>query len=156
VTVAIRPAVSSSQPKLVTPGRVSSLWLTTVTAETPRCHADAVRVLIVDDHAEFRESARALLEAEGLEVAGVAADAEEAVAEAVILAPDVVLLDVQLPGEDGFVAADRLSGLPHPPRVVMVSSRDARSYAARLAQSTAVGFLGKSELSAAALTRLLT
>ena len=54
-------------------------------------------VLIVDDHEAFRESATALLEAEGFDVVGQAADGPEAVAEAERLQPEVVLLDIQLP-----------------------------------------------------------
>src|SRR3954451_14124550 len=62
-------------------------------------------VLIVDDHADFRESARALLEAEGFDVVGEAADGSEAIAEVERLRPDVVLLDIQLPDQDGFTVA---------------------------------------------------
>ena len=54
-------------------------------------------VLIVDDHEAFRESATALLEAEGFDVVGQAADGPEAVAEVERLQPEVVLLDIQLP-----------------------------------------------------------
>src|SRR5262249_5647341 len=66
-------------------------------------------VLIVDDHAGFRESARALLEAEGFTVVGDAADGAAAVAAVARLRPDVVLLDVQLPDVDGFAVAGRLA-----------------------------------------------
>jgi len=70
------------------------------------------RVLIVDDHAAFRESASALLEAEGFDVVGEAADGESAVAEVARLRPDIVLLDIQLPGLDGSMLP---SGWPRPP-----------------------------------------
>ena len=66
-------------------------------------------VLIVDDHDGFRATARALLEADGFDVIGEAADGEAAVASARRLRPDVVLLDVQLPGLDGFAVAERLA-----------------------------------------------
>ena len=55
-------------------------------------------VLIVDDHEPFRQRARALLEDEGFEVVGEAADGDAALEAARRLRPDVVLLDVQLPG----------------------------------------------------------
>ena len=84
------------------------------------------RVLIVDDHAPFRARARALLEADGFEVVGEAADGEAAVAAAQRLRPDVVLLDVQLPGIDGFAVAERLAAEAEPPAVVLISSRGAR------------------------------
>ena len=66
-------------------------------------------VLIVDDHAGYRAGARALLERDGFEVVGEAADGESAVASARRLRPDVVLLDIQLPGLDGFAVAELLA-----------------------------------------------
>lgn len=69
-------------------------------------------VLIVDDHHAFRESARALLDAEGFAVVGDAADGAGALAAVARLRPDVVLLDVQLPDVDGFAVADRLAADP--------------------------------------------
>ena len=76
-------------------------------------------VLIVDDHEAFRESASALLEAEGFSVVGGAADGGAALSEAERLRPEVVLLDIQLPDIDGFAVAERLSDWPEPPRVVL-------------------------------------
>jgi CheY-like chemotaxis protein len=70
------------------------------------------RVLIVDDHAAFRESASALLEAEGYEVVGAAADGETAIAEVERLRPEIVLVDIQLPGLDGFDVAERVDEAP--------------------------------------------
>ena len=72
-------------------------------------------VLIVDDHAGFRSSARALLEADGFDVLGEAADGESAVEQARRLRPQVVLLDVQLPGMDGFAVAESLAAEPSGP-----------------------------------------
>jgi DNA-binding NarL/FixJ family response regulator len=112
-------------------------------------------VLIVDDHRGFRESARELLESEGFEVVGEAADGADAVAEAARLCPEVVLLDIQLPGMDGFGVAERLAGLSRPPAVVLISSREAVAYGPRLASACARGFLAKRELSGAALACLL-
>ena len=63
-------------------------------------------VLIVDDHDGFRESARAMLEAEGFTVVGGAADGAAALAAVRQLRPEVVLLDVQLPDVDGFAVAE--------------------------------------------------
>ena len=59
-------------------------------------------VLIVDDHAAFRGASRRILESEGFEVVGEASDGESAITESLRLAPDVVLLDIQLPDLDGF------------------------------------------------------
>jgi DNA-binding NarL/FixJ family response regulator len=112
-------------------------------------------VLIVDDHEAFRESASALLEAEGFAVVGEAADGGQALTEAERLRPEVVLLDIQLPDIDGFAVAERLSAATDPPSVVLISSRDAASYGPRLEATTARGFIAKRELSGATLTALV-
>lgn len=113
-------------------------------------------VLIVDDHPGFRESARALLEAEGFDVVGLAGDSEQAVAEARRLQPDLVLLDIQLPGDDGFAASELLSRLSPAPAVILTSSRGAAVYGSRIAEAPVRGFVAKSDLSGAALAGFLT
>jgi DNA-binding NarL/FixJ family response regulator len=112
-------------------------------------------VLIVDDHDGFRDGARALLEAEGFRVLGEAADGESAIEQTRRLRPDVVLLDVQLPGRDGFAVADEVTAAPSPPAVVLVSSRGRDAYGAKLAATRARGFLTKEEFSGECLTALL-
>ena len=112
-------------------------------------------VLIVDDHEAFRASARALLELHGFDVVGDAADGEAALAAAARLRPDVVLLDVQLPGLDGFAVADRLAATAPAPRVVLISSRGRSAYEQRLPDAPVAGFLGKHELTGAALAALM-
>jgi DNA-binding NarL/FixJ family response regulator len=112
-------------------------------------------VLIVDDHEGFRRIARALLEAHGFEVVGEAADGEEALRLAPELAPTLVLLDVQLPGIDGFEVASRLTADGNGPDVVLVSSRDGSDFGPLVAESGARGFLPKDELSGDRLTALL-
>jgi DNA-binding NarL/FixJ family response regulator len=112
-------------------------------------------VLIVDDHVAFRESARALLEAEGFTVLGAVASGAAAVAAVERLRPDVVLLDVELPDLDGFAVAERLAVLTGPPIVVLISGRDAGAYRVRLAAAPARGFLPKRGLSGAALAELV-
>ena len=92
-------------------------------------------MLIVDDHDGFRSSARALLEAEGFAVVGEAEDAASALAAAARLRPEVVLLDIRLPGVDGFEVAALLAATPDPPEVVLVSTRHISSYRRRLATS---------------------
>jgi DNA-binding NarL/FixJ family response regulator len=112
-------------------------------------------VLIVDDHPDFRRSARALLEADGFEVVGEAGTGEEALRVAAALRPQIVLLDVQLPGLDGLAVAEQLAAGAAPPAVVLTSSRDAAAYGSRLAEGPAVGFIPKSRLSGAALADLV-
>jgi DNA-binding NarL/FixJ family response regulator len=112
-------------------------------------------VLIVDDHEAFRQSASALLEAEGFDVVGQAADGPEAIAQAERLQPEVVLLDIQLPDLDGFAVAERLAALPDAPRVVLISSRDESAYGPRLGAAAARGFITKRKLSGRALAALV-
>jgi DNA-binding NarL/FixJ family response regulator len=114
-----------------------------------------VSVLVVDDHAGFRAAARALLEAAGYQVAGEAEDGPSAVAMSAALRPDVLLLDIQLPGLDGFEVADAVAGQHDHPAVVLVSSHDAGTYGHRLTDAPVAGFLTKSELSGPALAQLL-
>jgi DNA-binding NarL/FixJ family response regulator len=114
----------------------------------------AATVLIVDDHAGFRSFARALLEAEGFDVVGEAADGASALAAARALAPELVLLDVALPDMDGFAVCDALLEEGAGPAVVLTSSRDVSSYRRRLKRSRARGFIPKSELSGPALSAL--
>ena len=82
----------------------------------------ARRVLVVDDHASFRRSARELLAAEGFDVVGEAEDGTtSALALAARLVPEVVLLDVQLPDLDGFAVTERLlAGQPELKIVLVV------------------------------------
>jgi DNA-binding NarL/FixJ family response regulator len=113
-------------------------------------------VLIVDDHPSFRATARALLEAEGFDVVGEAADGAEALALAAETRPEVVLLDVQLPDVDGFaVAAQLTGGNGDSPAVVLVSSRDGSDYGSLVEESGARGFVPKAELSGERLAALL-
>jgi DNA-binding NarL/FixJ family response regulator len=117
--------------------------------DTPRS------VLIVDDHAPFREAARLLLEGAGFAVVGESEDAAGAVEAAMRLHPAIVLLDIGLPDGDGFEVADRLAGGDDPPAVILISSREVAWYRRRLAESPACGFIPKGELSAGAVAALV-
>lgn len=85
--------------------------------------ADAIRVLLVDDHQVVRRGLRTFLEVQDdIEVVGEAADGAEGVARAEELRPDVVLMDVRMPGMDGIDALRRLHELGNPARVLIVTS----------------------------------
>jgi DNA-binding NarL/FixJ family response regulator len=112
-------------------------------------------VLIVDDHAMFRDRARTIVEAAGYDVVGEAEDAEGALARVQELRPSVVLLDIQLPDGDGFTVADQLGSEPNAPVVVLISSREAADFGTRLDRASAVGFIQKDELTGSALREML-
>lgn len=112
-------------------------------------------LLIVDDHDEFRRFMVSELGHDGFDVAGEAVDGESALDAADRLRPDVVLLDVQLPGIDGFEVARRLAASAHPPTVVLTSSRMASDYGHSVEDAPIRGFIPKQELSATALSAVL-
>ncbi len=122
------------------------------------CHDRDMRetVLIVDDHPSFRASARAILEADGFEVVGEAADGASALTAIGELRPELVLLDIQLPDMTGFdVCAALESWNGSAPAVILVSSRDVSDYGELVASSRARGFVPKAELSGEAVGALL-
>ena len=112
-------------------------------------------VLIVDDHPEFRAIARMIVEGAGLEVVAEVPDGEAALAAAADTEPDLVLLDVRLPGLDGIAIAELLAVRRSPPAVVLMPSADAASYGKRLAAAPVRGFISKERLSIRALEELL-
>jgi CheY-like chemotaxis protein len=112
-------------------------------------------VLIVDDNERFRSRARRWLEGSGFVVVAEAADGGSALEAAREHRPDVVLLDIELPGIDGLTVASRLTRAADPPAVVLTSTHDAEDYGARAAGCGARGFVPKAELSGEALAALL-
>jgi len=112
------------------------------------------RLVIVDDHAGFRASARRLLEAEGFSVVGEADDARSALPAVLAFAPDVVLLDIALPDGDGFDVCASIAR-EHTAPVVLTSSRTIAGLRDRLNGSRALGFISKSDLSGSALRDLM-
>ncbi|HEV3286379.1 MAG TPA: LytTR family DNA-binding domain-containing protein [Steroidobacteraceae bacterium] len=114
-----------------------------------------MKVLVVDDEPPARERLVSLLaEIEDVEVVGEAASGREALTRTGELAPDVVLLDVRMPGMDGLEAARHLNVLEEPPAVIFTTAFD--QYAVEAFETHAVGYLMKPvrpEQLAAALTR---
>ena len=101
-----------------------------------------VRVLIVDDQEPFRRAMAAVVgETDGFVVVGSASSGEEALARAAALRPDLVLMDVHLPGIDGIEATRRLTGSPYAPVVVLLSTYDEDQF--ELAGSGAASYVAK-------------
>jgi CheY-like chemotaxis protein len=113
-------------------------------------------VVVIDDDPGFRSLAGQLLTASGFTVVGNAGDGHEAVAVARRLRPDVVLLDVQMPGPDGFWVARQLLAEAAPPVVVLTSGRSSGDYGDAPGRCPGVaGFLAKADLSGPALRQLI-
>ena len=111
-----------------------------------------VTVMLVDDHASFRASARWLLETEGYVVVAEAASGESALEVVVDVQPELVLLDIGLPGIDGFQVALAMRARCPRARVVLTSSRDLADLGAdRVVACGAAGFVHKAALSRAAI-----
>jgi DNA-binding NarL/FixJ family response regulator len=109
-------------------------------------------VLIVDDNAPFRAVARAVLEGGGHRVVGEAGTGRDGIEAAVLLRPDVVLLDVGLPDLDGFAVCRELTAAVPSAVVVLCSVREYDDVGSRCG---AAGFLAKSRLSAEALGEIV-
>lgn len=111
--------------------------------------SNMVRVLIVDDQASFRMAARNVLEVtEGFELVGEAASGEDAVDAARSLRPDLVLMDLRLPGIDGFEAARRIHRLHSDgcaPVILLVSTEDSPEPVDAIAECGAAAYVAKSE-----------
>ncbi|MGD9485211.1 response regulator transcription factor [Streptomyces sp. TRM70308] len=105
---------------------------------------DRIRVLLVDDHQVVRRGLRTFLEVQDdIEVTGEAADGAEGVELARRLTPDVILLDVKMPGTDGLEALRRLKELDHPARVLVVTSFTEQRTAVPALRAGAAGYLYK-------------
>jgi DNA-binding NarL/FixJ family response regulator len=114
-----------------------------------------LRCLLVDDSDAFLETARLLLEREGLAVVGVASSIAEALKQARALRPDLILVDIGLGTESGFTLAGLLARDYNGTDVILISAGAEADYAELIAESPAAGFLAKSELSASRIVRIL-
>jgi DNA-binding NarL/FixJ family response regulator len=112
---------------------------------------DDVRVFVVDDQAPFRDAARAVIElTDGFLFVGEAATGEESLVETARLHPDLVIMDVNLPGIDGIEATRRMTRNDKP-AVLLVSTYDEQDYARLAAECGAIAYLPKSEFGPDAL-----
>ena len=105
----------------------------------------AVRVVVVDDEPMVCAHLRTILgAAHDLEVVAEAHDGQAAVQAVRRHRPDVVLMDLRMPGVDGLTAIERINQLPDPPAVVALTTFDADQYVLRALRAGAAGFLVKS------------
>ncbi|MEA3187371.1 MAG: hypothetical protein QOD99_1201 [Chthoniobacter sp.] len=105
---------------------------------------NVLRILLVDDSRDFLYSAAAFLsKQEGVEIVGLAQSADEAMEELDAFAPDVVLMDIAMPGMNGFDAASRMKSHPNAPKVIIVTSHDCSEYRAGAEAAGSDGFAVK-------------
>ena len=105
-----------------------------------------VRVLIVDDQEPFRLAARTVVElTDGFEVVGEAETGEDSVAMTADLHPDLVLMDVNLPGINGLEATRQILSNEDGVVVIMLSTYEAEEYAPRAAEAGAAAYIPKAE-----------
>jgi DNA-binding NarL/FixJ family response regulator len=105
----------------------------------------ATRILIVDDHPLTREALTSLLTAHGFEIPGVACDGAEAIAEAARLQPDVILLDLSMPGVDGITALPGLREAAPDCEVVVLTASGTEENLLAAIRAGAAGYLLKTE-----------
>jgi DNA-binding NarL/FixJ family response regulator len=117
--------------------------MSTETAETTDARHDALRVLIVDDHDLFRTGLRNLLEEQGIQVVGEAAAGNEAVRAVRELAPDVVVMDLNMPGMSGVEATRHITGVAPLTRVLVLTISDQDSDVLDAILAGACGYLLK-------------
>jgi DNA-binding NarL/FixJ family response regulator len=109
-----------------------------------RAVASPIRVVIADDHAIVREGLRSLVEAQpGFDVVGEAADGQQAWQCACDLTPDVLVLDLSMPGVGGAEAAERIARECPSVRVLALTMHEERGYVSRLLRAGAAGYLLK-------------
>lgn len=126
--------------------RVSALFV--ATARCDDVSMRDVRVLIIDDQPPFRDASRMVVElTDGFEVVGEAENGEDGVEMAMSLKPDLVLMDVQMPGIDGLEATRRIMDLDAPPHVLVMSTHESGDYDAPAIAAGAFGFIPKSQFS---------
>lgn len=104
-----------------------------------------MKILIVDDHEASRAGVRTVLESRGLEVCGEAADGREALAKALQLRPDLVILDITMPVLDGFTAAREISKRLPGVGILLLSMHESASMVNVAKSSGARGYVAKSE-----------
>lgn len=114
-----------------------------------------MRCLIVDDSEEFVASVSRLLGSQGLEIVAYALSGEQALELAEQLKPDLALVDIELGEEDGFALSHELAARAPSTRIILISTYGPDDMGDLIERSPAAGFLPKTDLGVAAITRLL-
>jgi len=108
-----------------------------------------ISVLIADDHSLFAEALAAILASEPeIEVVGRARNGEEAVEQALALDPDVILMDIAMPGVDGVEATKRIRENQDGARVLMLTGSNSRTDVARAREAGAAAYVTKDRIAA--------
>lgn len=103
-----------------------------------------IRILLVDDHAIMRSSLGMLLESYGAQIAGEAATGEEAITKALALRPDVILMDITLPGMDGVEATRRITTKWSDAHVLALTMHAEEVYLSPFLEAGGAGYIRKS------------
>jgi len=107
---------------------------------------DRTRIVIADDDRSFAEMLRtALVAHDQFDVVSIAGDGAEAVAEAERLKPDLILIDLVMPGFDGVEATRRISELPDPPAVILITGEDVSATDVKAYEAGAAAYLRKTQ-----------
>jgi two-component system, NarL family, response regulator DevR len=107
-------------------------------------HSSSIRVLLVDDFSLFREGVKVALERHGgIKIVGEAGEVDDAVTRAEQLQPDVVLLDMRLPGGGGLVALERITGVAPRAKVLVLTANDRPEGVVDAVRGGAAGYLTK-------------
>lgn len=106
----------------------------------------AARILIVDDHPVVRTAIRAILESHSLQVCGEAEDGRKAVELVLSLKPEIVLLDINMPGMDGLSASGEIRRVSPSTKIVFLTVHEARSVIAESTRPFSDGFVAKSRI----------
>lgn len=113
---------------------------------------DRIRIILADDHTLFREPLKLFLESQpGLVVVGAAGSADEALQQAIVLQPDIVLLDITMPGQSGIAILPQLHASCPDTRVIIVTDHAEASYLRSALAASSVGYVLKTSPTAALL-----
>lgn len=114
-----------------------------------------ITVIVADDHTVLRDGLRYLLEAQGdIKIVGMAANGQEAVEQAALYCPDVVLMDISMPVMNGIEATKQISKVCKHTKVAILSMHHTMEYMQRALEAGAVGYLLKDSAGAELVTAI--